>query len=179
MLDTNKTAEETIESVQQEASKPGFDWLLVAAAATFVAILGAIVWNIALGDEQAAPAVQEGAQVRTSGESLTASMVSGFDYNTDATTGRSVAAGVTGQYFGHSDELFPERDLVSGFQYNDEATSAQWAVPRQYRQYFGHSGELFPPKPVSGFEHNTDATTGKSAADGVTSQYFGFNPEFN
>lgn len=178
MLDTNKPAGSSIESAQQDASKPGIDWLLVAAVVIFMGIVGAIVWNIAQDNEQAAQPVQEGAQVSV-GESPTASMVSGFDYNVEATSGKTVAAGVTTQYFGHTEELFPERDLVSGFQYSDDATSAQWSVPRPYRQYFGHSGELYPPKPVSGFDHNTDATTGKSAADGVTTLYFGYNPDFD
>ena len=164
MLDTTKTAGKTTESAPQKTTEPGFDWLLIAAAALAVAILGTIAWTIAQNDE--VPIDID-------------SMVSGFDYNTDATTGKPAAAGVTTQYFGHSDELYPEKDLVSGFDYNTDATSAQWAVPRQLRPYFGHSDELFPPKPVSGFDHNTDATTGKSAADGVTTPYFGFNPEFD
>ena len=164
MLDTTKTAGETTQSTQQETSESGFDWLLIAAAAVAVAILGMIAWTIAQND--AAPVDID-------------SMVSGFEYNTDATTGKSAAAGVTTQYFGHSDELYPEKDLVSGFQYVENTTPGRSVVPGVIGQYFGHSEELFPPKPVSGFDHDTDATTGKSAADGVTTPYFGFNPEFD
>ena len=35
-------------------------------------------------------------------------MVGGFEYNDEATTGHVASPGVTGQYFGHSGELFPE-----------------------------------------------------------------------
>jgi hypothetical protein len=163
-LDTNKTAGRTAGSAQQEAGEPRFDWLLIVAVGAFLVIAVAIGWNIAQGDE---PAID------------TDSMVSGFDYNAEATTGRMAAPGVTTQYFGHTDELFPERDLVSGFQYQNEATPGRTVLPGVIGQYFGHSEELFPPKPVSGFDHNTDATTGKSAADGVTTTYFGNNPEFD
>ena len=114
MLDTNKTAWKTAESAEQETSEPGFDWLLVVAAATFLAIVAAFIWNV---DQAGDDAVD------------TDSMVSGFEYSTDATTGKSAAAGVTTEYFGHSDELYPETDLVSGFQYTDETTTGKTVLP--------------------------------------------------
>jgi hypothetical protein len=35
-------------------------------------------------------------------------MIDGFEYSNDATTGHFASPGVTGLYFGYSDELFPE-----------------------------------------------------------------------
>jgi len=71
-------------------------------------------------------------------------VTSGFEYTTDATSGRMASTPVTGQYFGNSDEMFPERDLTSGFEYNTDATSGKVATDRVTSVYFGYNPDLNP-----------------------------------
>jgi len=71
-------------------------------------------------------------------------LTSGFEYTTEATSGRIATDRITTPYFGNSDELFPEQDLTSGFEYNTEATSREVVGGRITTPYFGNSPELNP-----------------------------------
>ncbi|MGI9608839.1 MAG: hypothetical protein ACR2NL_00955, partial [Acidimicrobiia bacterium] len=87
MLDTQTKA-----NVAQAAAAPaqkGWDWLLYGAAALVVIAVAVAVLS-GSSDGDAGP-----------------SNVSGFEYNPEATSGRVAQEGVTVQYFGNSEQLYP------------------------------------------------------------------------
>lgn len=71
-------------------------------------------------------------------------ITSGFEYNSDATSGMPASTPVTGQYFGNSDEMFPGRDLTSGFEHTTDATAGRVSTDHVTSPYFGYSPELSP-----------------------------------
>ena len=126
MLDT--TTQVARETARNDSDANRMYGLLIGAVALTIIALGVLMWQSLTADAESPD------------------RVSGFEYSTEATTGRSVAPGVTTQYFGHSGELFPETDLVSGFEVDDDTTPAQTVGAGVTTQYFGHSGELDPEK---------------------------------
>jgi hypothetical protein len=115
------------EGAQRQRRQPDALALIGALALTIIA-LSAMVWQSVANDVPPAD------------------LVSGFEQSTEATTGRLAGPGVTTQYFGHSDELYPETDQVSGLDDGDDTTTAQTVRPGVTTQYFGNSGELDPEK---------------------------------
>jgi hypothetical protein len=73
-------------------------------------------------------------------------LTSGFEYNNEATPAQVAAdEPVTGEYFGHSDELWPPKDLTSGFDLSDDTSPGIGRRTQPIaRLYFGHSPELNP-----------------------------------
>ena len=65
--------------------------------------------------------------------------VSGFEYSTEATTGKAASQGVTTQYFGYSEQLEPNPPAVSGFDHNTDATTGRMAGESVTTQYFGNN----------------------------------------
>lgn len=119
MLDTQTTANAPQASV---ASIPkAWDWVLYAAAA-LVVVAVAVAMLSGSSDGDAGP-----------------SNVSGFEYTTDATSGRVAQAGVTAQYFGNSEQLYPDPPPVSGFEDNTEATSGRITDETVTTPYFGYN----------------------------------------
>ena len=127
MLDTTKT---TNAPARVEEPKAGVDWLLIGAVAIAIVTLAVVVWQ-SLSSETA---------------SSTADQVSGFEYSTEATSGRVASEGVTTQYFGNTDELWPIKDRIEGFEYHDEATTGKVLTGRVTTNYLGYSPELDPEK---------------------------------
>ena len=141
MLDTptqNAGAE-----VQTEAPRSVNDWLLVAAVAIVAFVVAALTWNAIASD--GSPVTPPDA-------------VSGFEHNSDATTGQTVSAGITTTYFGNSGELFPESDAAPGIDDATDDTPWKIAEPGITTTYFGYSGELSPEsqpsQPKSNFAHD-------------------------
>lgn len=126
MLDT--TTQVAQERVRSDRDANRLHWLLIGALALTIIALSAMVWQSVADDVPPAD------------------LVSGFEQNTEATTGRLAGPGVTTQYFGHSGELYPESDLVSGFDTDNEATAGRTVRPGVTTQYFGNSPELDPEK---------------------------------
>ena len=133
MLDT--TTETPRSPAQAEAPRSVNDWLLVAAVAIVAFVVAALTWNAIASD---GPTVVQ------------PDLVSGFEYTSDATTGQTVSAGVTTQYFGHSGELFPENEAVPGIEDGYDDTPWKIAKPGVTTTYFGYSGELSPENSTAG-----------------------------
>ncbi|MGI9528273.1 MAG: hypothetical protein ACR2NG_01055 [Acidimicrobiia bacterium] len=119
MLDTQTTADNPRASA--EPARRNWDWLLYGAAALVVIAVAVAVLS-GSSDGDAGP-----------------SNVSGFEYNTDATSGRVAQAGVTAQYFGNTDQLYPDPPPVSGFEDNTEATSGRITDAAVTTPYFGYN----------------------------------------
>lgn len=161
MLDTTTTAPQTTVPTVTDARR--VYWLLIATVVLTIVALGAATWQIVTDDDVQEP-----------------DRVSGFEYSTEATTGRLAGPGVTTQYLGHSGELYPETDLGTGFDLDDDTTVARAVSPGITTPYFGNSGELFPePDGLSGFDDDQQATPGRTVTDRVVTQYFGNSGELD
>lgn len=132
MLDS-KTATTTT-TIPRRARK-GVDWLLAIAAAAVIIAVALAAWQWT-SDSQTVP-----------------DRASGFEYTTDATTGRLNNGAVTGDYFGNNGEAIPgstiEPSPVSGFDHNDDTTPGRLNAGTVTGNYFGNNGEAFPESEVN------------------------------
>ncbi|MGI9666833.1 MAG: hypothetical protein ACR2N2_07000 [Acidimicrobiia bacterium] len=155
----------------QSGFRHDHDWLWLGLSAIGVAIVAyGIMWAVVRPFE-------------TSTAALPAETV-GFEYSTEATPLHMPVAGVTGEYYGLSGELFPAITVLpaaSGFDYDHEVTSIHLPIAGVTGHYFGNSGELYPAITVlpaaSGFDYDHEVTPGHKGMPGVTGYYFGNSGE--
>jgi hypothetical protein len=106
------------------------EWLWIGLSAIAVAVIaGATMWFL----------LDRGTDT---GETAVVDNVSGFEYTQDASTGHVATPGVTGDYIGYSDELYPSPVVVEDYEYGDDATTGHVADGTVTSDYVGGSGEL-------------------------------------
>lgn len=117
--------------VQAPANKRG--WGLATAAAAIVALSLGSFWI----------ASNVGGEPATVPQNVT-----GFEYNTEATTGQIASPGVTTQYFGNSGELFPEEAPVTiqdpGNPDSELLHRATSGAGPAAKKNLGYAGEMTP-----------------------------------